>query len=130
AETFEHGTANGFRPAQSGIPCMRRSRGWPEAFASGRRQHHRTSKPLKKLPSSRPPRLHQKVNLAPAWKANGVLPGATWLMNPYAPGFDPCRVSPGKEASGPQLNPIAVEAGNSPPAPLHGVQFAAPLTVP
>ena len=47
------------------------------------------------------------MNLTPAWNANGVLPGAIWLMKPSAPGLAPFRMSLGSDVSGVQSNPSA-----------------------
>ena len=78
----------------------------PEGVPSGSRQHYRTSKSLQKPPASTRAESHQKMNFAPAWNANGVLPGAIWLMKPSAEGSGPWRVSFGSDARGLQLNPI------------------------
>jgi len=87
-QAIEDGTANRFGPAKrrmrfhaieinTGGIC---AGSVPEGIPSGSRQHHRTSKSLQKPPTSIGAKSHQKTNLAPAWNANGVLPGATWLI--------------------------------------------------
>jgi len=117
-EAIEYGTANRFRPTQR---CVRFhateintggicAGSVPEGIPSGSRQHYGTSKSLQKPPASTRAESHQKTNLAPAWNANGVLPGAIWLMKPSANGSAPCRVSCGSDASGVQSKPIAAGA--------------------
>ena len=89
-------------------------------MAPGGCEYCNTSRFLQKLPTTRPRDFHQKMNFTPAWNANGVLPGATCVTAPNAPGTVEFRTIVGREVSGVQLDPNAVELGYN---VVHGVQF-------
>ena len=112
AEAIENGTADWFGPAQRsiGFHASEINTGGscassvPEGIPSGSCQHYGTSKSLQKPPASTGAQGHQKMNLAPAWNANGVLPGAIWLTT-----RKPSRRLRGRQSGGRERTAIPPE---------------------